>query len=152
MKMGLLNRRNAQTVDIERAALQPLPQEKTADFTEICARVSSSSTTDVRKVTYTVPSRLEGEIVRVHLYHDRLLCYLGATLVATLSRVYPSGKTERARCIDYRHVIHSLVKKPQAFRYSQIQQELLPTPIYQAIWKYIDSTMLKHWESEEDRA
>jgi hypothetical protein len=105
---------------------------------EVCARVSSCSTIDVRRVTYTVPSRLEGENLRVHLYHNRLECYLGAVHVITLTRVYPVGKTQRARNINYRHVIHSLIKKPQAFRYSQLRDDLLPTSQYKEIWKYLD--------------
>ena len=78
------NRRNAKGLAAECAYLQPLPKRKTIDFVEVCARVGSSSTIDVRRVTYTVPSRLEGENLRVHLYHDRLVCYLGAITVITL--------------------------------------------------------------------
>ena len=35
-------------------------------------------------------------------------------------------------------MIHSLIKKPQAFRYSQIRDDLLPTTQYKEIWKYVD--------------
>jgi hypothetical protein len=136
------NRRHVKLLEIERQSLQALPAFKTADFTEIMVRVSSASTIDVRKVTYTVPSRLEGERLRVHCYDNRLACYLGCTHVITLNRVYPIGKTQRARCVDYRHVIHSLVKKPQAFRYSQLREHLLPNSHYQFIWKHVDTHML----------
>jgi len=132
------NRRNAKNITTERMALQPLPTYKTTDFTEVAARVSSSSTIDVRRVTYTVPSRLEGECLRIHLYHDRLECFLGATHLITLSRVYPIGKTNRARHIDYRHVIHSLAKKPQAFRFSTLREDLLPTTTYKQIWAHVE--------------
>lgn len=53
------NRRNAKAVQIERKHLQPLPIHKTADYTEVAARVSSSSTIIVRRTLYTVPSRLK---------------------------------------------------------------------------------------------
>jgi hypothetical protein len=96
---------------------------------------------DVRRVTYTVPSRLIGRHLRIRLYDDRLCCYLGAILVATLSRIYPQGKFKRARQINYVHVIHSLVKKPQAFRYSQLRDSLLPNAMYQQIWSYVNSAM-----------
>jgi transposase InsO family protein len=135
------NRRNAKGLAAEHSYLQALPKQKSIDFTEVCARVSSSSTIDVRRATYTVPSRLEGENLRIHLYHDRLECYLGATHVITLTRVYASGKTERVRNIDYRHVIHSLVKKPEAFRYSQLRDDLLPNQAYKAIWQHVDQKM-----------
>ena len=55
--------------------------------------------------------------------------------------MYPKGKTLRARSVDYRHVVHSLVKKPQAFRYSQLRDDLLPNDDYRRIWQYVDKTM-----------
>ena len=135
------NRRNAKAIIVEREKLQALPQDKTLDYTQICATVSSSSTIDVRRATYTVPSQLQHEVLRIRLYHDRLDCYLGARQVCELARVYPTGRTSRARQINYRHVIHSLVKKPQAFRYSQIRDDLLPTAIYRQIWDTVNRSM-----------
>jgi hypothetical protein len=135
------NQRNAKAIDIERQSLQALPKNKAIDYTEVQAVVSSSSTIDVRKVTYTVPSQLQGETLHIRLYDHSLVCYLGSQHVITLPRVYPADKTGRARRIDYRHVIHSLVKKPQAFRYSQIRNDLLPGLGYKVIWAYVDSHM-----------
>jgi transposase InsO family protein len=133
------NRRNATQIVIEKEVLQSLPDHTTQDFTELVVRVTSSSTICVRRVTYSVPSRFCGETLRIHLYDDRLCCYLGNTPVITLDRVRLNGK-KRARCIDYRHVIDSLVKKPGAFRYSQIREDLLPNAQYQKIWHHIDQT------------
>ena len=135
------NRRNAKAITVEREKLQELPCDQTIDYTEVCATVSSSSTIDVRRVTYTVPSQLQHEVLRVRLYHDRLDCYLGVKRVCELARVYPTGKTTRARQINYRHVIHSLVKKPQAFRYSQLRDDLLPTAVYRQIWDIANKSM-----------
>lgn len=135
------NQRNAKALAVERPHLQALPRFKTCDFTEVMARVRSSSTIDVCRVTYTVPSRLTGEYLRVHLYHDRLECFLGATHVIDLNRIYPCSKTQRAKQVDYRHVIHSLVKKPQAFRYSQLRDDLLPNEAYRQIWQHVDRAL-----------
>lgn len=135
------NRRNAKTIGFERQLLQPLPKTTAVDYKLTQAVVTSSSTIDVRKVTYTVPSQLQGETLQVRLYDDRLACYLGREHVITLNRIYPVGKFNRARQVDYRHVIHSLIKKPQAFRYSQLRDDLLPTASYQAIWAHVDRTM-----------
>jgi len=55
-----------------------------------------------------------------------------------LPRVYAVNH-ERARCIDYRHLIAALVRKPQAFRYSQLREDLLPNATYRAIWQHLDS-------------
>ena len=39
-----------------------------------------------RKVFYSVPSRLIGHNLNVHVYDDRLECFLGATHIVTLQR------------------------------------------------------------------
>lgn len=136
------NRRYAQALTVERPELQPLPVAKTLDYTQIVAKVSSASTIDVRRVTYTVPSPLIGETLRLRLYHDRLLCYLGCRQVYEVARVYPpKGTMTRGRQIDYRHVIHALAKKPQAFRYYQHRQALLPTDAYRRIWQQVDERL-----------
>jgi hypothetical protein len=134
------NRRNAKAVSIERKVLQPLPKTSTIDYSEQRAVVSSSSTIEVRRVIYTVPSRLQGEVLNVRIYNDRLVCYLGSQHVVTLQRVHPKDR-RRGRQVDYRHVIHSLVKKPQAFRYSQLRDDLLPDATYRLIWQAIDKIM-----------
>lgn len=128
-------------IELERNALQALPQHKTMDYTDIAVKVSSSSTINVRTSLYTVPSRLIAHTLRVRLYHDRLECFLGSNSVITLERVYGSKQKRRARQVDYRHVIHSLIKKPQAFRGSQLRDDLLPSTIYQKIWAHVDSNM-----------
>jgi len=135
------NQRNAKKLILERPYLQALPLDKTADFTEVCARVTSSATIDVRRATYSVHSRLKGERLRCHLYHDRLECYLGAIHVIGLKRVYSCTGMPRARNIDYRHLIHSLVKKPQAFRYSRLRDDLLPSEHYKTIWQFVNQHM-----------
>jgi hypothetical protein len=57
-----------------------------------------------------------GENVRVHVYHDRLAFIIGQTLTSMLPRVYSKAGQDWGKCIDYRHIIHSLSAKPQAFR------------------------------------
>jgi len=135
------NRRNAKCVDIERKQLQPLPCHKTTDFDEMTVKVSSSSTIQVKRVTYTLPSRLIGEKLRVHVYDDKLMCYLGSALVFENARVYPKDKKHRAKIINYRHVIGSLRKKPKAFRYCQFRDDLLPNSDYRSIWAYVNSNL-----------
>ena len=52
--------------------LQPLPPERTCDYEETLVYVTSSGGFTLRKVFYTVPSRLIGHRLRVRLYDDRL--------------------------------------------------------------------------------
>lgn len=135
-----LNKRTKSRLTVESGSLAPLPHHHFADYTEVAVTVTRSATIDVRRVLYTVPSRLKGERLRVHLYHDRLAAYLGSDCVATLPRIY-ANKKGRARCVDYRHVIHALSAKPQAFRYSQIRDELLPNGRYRRLWSYVDEQL-----------
>jgi hypothetical protein len=73
--IGRRNARNRQRIDIERAALKPLPPRRTADYEEHRVVVTSSSGGFIlRRVFYTVPSRLIGHRLNVHLYDDRLDC------------------------------------------------------------------------------
>ena len=91
-----------------------------------------------------MPSRLIGEALRVHIYDNRLAIFLGATHTVTLVRVFASDCNHRARQVDYRHVIASLERKPQAFRYSQLRDDLLPNDVYKAMWNWIDVEMEPH--------
>jgi hypothetical protein len=142
------NQRNAKNVEIERAALKPLPASKAIDYTEVVATVSSSSVIDVRMITYTVPSRLIGERLHVRIYHDKLECYLGSTLTITLVRGHKSANRRRGRSINYHHIISSLVKKPGAFRWCKFRDDILPNANYRAIWEHVDSAMDKKESSK----
>jgi hypothetical protein len=139
-----LNRRIMARYLEERGALGALPERRYADFTSLAVCVSRSSTIEVKRVTYSVPSRLIGERLRIHVHYDQLEVYLGVRSILSLPRVYPRAKG-RARCIDYRHLIHGLAAKPQAFRYSQLRDDLLPSEAYRRLWHYVDT----HWPREE---
>lgn len=124
----------------ERSLLLPLPKRRTQDYAEHRVLISSSSTFDLKRILYTVPSRFVGERLYVQLFDERLELFHGHEKVLVLPRIYTSG-IERARCIDYRHVIDSLIHKPQAFRYSQLRDDLLPNPDYRQIWRYVDDNL-----------
>jgi len=136
-----INSRKQDKIEQERQHLQPLPLQRTADYTETVVPVSTTSTIQVKRVLYTVPSRLIGERIRVHIYDSRLECYLGSTLTVTLPRGFVSDNNHRGRQVDYRHVIGSLEKKPQAFRYSQLRDDLFPDETYKKIWSWLDKEM-----------
>jgi hypothetical protein len=135
------NRRCQAKLEEERPWLRSLPPRQAADYTELFVRVTSSSTITVRLMVYTVPSRLIGERLRVHLYDDRLHCYLATEPALTLARVYAAKGKRRGRRVDYRHVIGSLKKKPMAFYRSQLRDDLLPTPTYRQIWSLLDARL-----------
>lgn len=83
---------------------------------------------------YSVPSRLIGRALELHLHHDRIIGYLGNQVVVELPRIRVTDKAKRrTRCINYRHVIEGLRRKPRAFLYCTWQQELLPNEHYRKL-------------------
>src|ERR1700691_6776113 len=69
--VGRGNARNAKRIDQERLARPELPLRKTTDYEEVHVDITSSSAFILRKVFYSVPSRLIGQRLRVDL-HDHL--------------------------------------------------------------------------------
>jgi hypothetical protein len=68
--------------------------------------------------------------LRVHLYDDRLECFLGATAMMTLRRGRPVSESKGGHVVDYRHVIHALRKKPMALNNLVYRDQLFPRPAY----------------------
>lgn len=129
------NQRNQDLVRQELTHLKPLPRRRCADYEELPVRVSSSSTINVRLVVYSVPSRLIGQMLKVRLWDDRLSCYVGNDEVMSCSRVRPPKGKRRARSINFRHVIGSLVMKPGAFYHATLRNDILPDDEWRQLWK-----------------
>jgi hypothetical protein len=123
---------------IEQLHLQPLPVERFGDYDPLVVRVRSTSTIEVRQVTYSVPSRLIGQQLTVHLRHDRLDLFLRSQFIETLARLHPrKGESGRQRRIDFRHVIESLRRKPRALLRAQLQDDLLPGESWRQLWRQL---------------
>lgn len=133
-----LNDLHPRKIEEEKQYLQPLPKYRVPDYEVLTATVSCRSTIDVRCVLYTVPSRLIGQSLELHLYHDRIIGYLNRHSVVELPRIRVSDKAKRrARCINYRHIAEGLRLKPRAFLYCTWQQELLPNQIWRELWSQL---------------
>lgn len=129
----IVGRRNAaqgKRIAAERAYLQALPAHRTTDFEEVIVTVSSTGGFTLRKVFYTVPSRLIGHRLRVRLYDDRLEVFMGGTLMLTLprGRAHPNGRHDQV--VNYHHVIHALRKKPMALLNLVYRDKLFPRSAY----------------------
>lgn len=136
------NARRRAAVQLERKALRPLPRFKTTDFGLAAVAVTRSGTIAIRGVLYTVPSRLVGSRLKVHIYDDRLVCWLGTTQVLELPRRHrPRRGAARLRVVDYRHLVGSLIKKPQAFRRSVFRDELFPRTVFRRAWEALDARL-----------
>jgi hypothetical protein len=140
--MDLIQRKNKRIekyVAEERALLRPLPERKTREYTEERVRVTSSCTISVKQIIYSVPSRLKGMMVKVHLYDDRLECFVGGDLVFKRDRL--RRNKARRHDIDYRHVVGSLVRKPQAFRHYVYRESMYPTFAFRQAWEILDKQL-----------
>ena len=114
-----------------------LPAHRTTDYEETIVTVTSTSGFILRKVFYSVPSRLIGHRLRVRLYDDRLECFLGATPLLTLRRGRPHPSGKHGHVIDYRHVIHALRRKPMALLNLVYREQLLPRRAYQRAFEVL---------------
>jgi hypothetical protein len=128
--VGRHNAKFGQRIDVERATLQELPGRRTADYEEAIVTVTSSCGFVLRKVFYSTPSRLIGHRLRVRLYDDRLDVYLGGTHQMTMPRGRAQSNGKHDHVVDYRHVIHSLKRKPMALMGLVYRDKLFPRQAY----------------------
>lgn len=135
--MSRHNRRIHKEYLEELACLTPLPERKTTDYTEERVCVTNSSTFLLKGVVYSVPSKLIAETLKIHLYDDRLECFVGGCHVITLSRKRKNRRHERQ--VDYRHLIGAIMKKPTSFRNYVYKEEFFPTLAFRQTWELLES-------------
>lgn len=131
------NARNRFRIEAERPYLQALPASRAADYEETLVRVTSSGGFTLRKVFYTVPSRLIGHRLRVRLYDDRLQLFIGATALMTLPRDHSGQNGKHGHVVDYRHVIHCLRRKPGALANLVYRDQLFPRQAYRRLYEQL---------------
>ena len=136
------NRRREARVRAETAALRPLPPRRTTDFAELVVRVTRTGGFLVHGIFYSAPARLIGHRLRVHVRDDRVEAWLGGTHIVTHPRRRrATGGGRRVHVVDYRHVIHALRRKPQAFARLIYRDGLLPREEYAAAWARLSGTL-----------
>jgi transposase InsO family protein len=138
------NARNGKRIEAERASLQPLPAMRTCDYEETLVYVTSSCGFTLRKVFYTVPSRLIGHRLRVRLYDDRLELFLGGTALMRLERGRPGANGKHGHVVDYRHIIHSLRRKPMALLSLVYRDRLFPREAYRLTFDQLCERLPPH--------
>lgn len=131
------NARNVKRIDAERTHLKALPPMRTLDYEETLVYVTSSGGFTLRKVFYTVPSRLIGHRLRVRLYDDRLDLYLGNSVHMTLPRGRSGDNGKHGHVVDYRHVIHALRRKPMALLNLVYREQLFPREAYRHTFEHL---------------
>jgi len=127
------------------AAMRPISVSRLPEYSEIDVRVTSWSTIRVKHNTYSVPSRLIDEWVRVRLYDDRLEVHYGGQHQLTVERLL--GRN--GHCVNYRHIIWSLVQKPGAFARYKYRDALFPTLAFRKAYDALSAT-LPSYEADVD--
>lgn len=129
-----LERRNATRgarLEEERRHLKPLPATRLACYAELDVRVGQGATIRVKGHPYSVPSRLQGERVRVRVHELRVEVIYAGRVELEVERVH--GR--EGHRIQYRHVIHSLVRKPGALRNYRYRDALFPTDTFRRAYE-----------------
>lgn len=118
-----MNKGCAERYRKEEPALSVLPVRRLESYRTEYHRVRRSATIHVSHTTYSVPSQLIGEKVEVRLYGSHLEIRVNNRQIEQI----PRQKGGNSHYIQYRHIIHSLVRKPGAFRSYKFHKDLFPT-------------------------
>ena len=135
--VGRSNMRNGRRIDSERPHLTSLPKRRACDHEMVTVRVTNAGGFTLRKVFYTVPSRLIGHRLRVRLYDDRLEVFVGTSPLMTLPRGRPDGKGKHDQVVSYHHVIHALRRKPMALINLVYRDRLFPRDAYRRTFQVL---------------
>lgn len=131
------NRPRSKRLSEELAVMRILDAHRLPEYEEEEVRVKQGSTIRVKKNTYSVPSRLKGEKVRVRVYDDRLEVYYGGVHQMTAGRLLGEG----GHRVDYRHIIWSLVRKPGAFERYRYREALFPTMAFREAYDMLAAAL-----------
>jgi hypothetical protein len=127
----------------ELAVMKPLPAYRLNDYREYKVPVSSWSTVQVGRNTYSAPSRLRRYEVTARLHAERVELYFAGQCVADMERLRGRGKAR----IDYRHVIGSLVRKPGAFENYRYREEMFPSTVFRQAYDQLVQDDSRHASS-----
>ena len=126
---GLVAERNAprqSRLVEERMVLGGLPVRALPAYREEEVTVKRGGIMRVVGKPYSLPSRLIGNREQVRVYANHLEVRYRGELVGRPERVRGAG----LEGIDYRHVVHSLVRKPGAFRRYVYREAMFPTLVF----------------------
>ena len=138
------NKGRKEKLEEELAVMSRLPERKLDAFTRSKARVSTGSTVRINHNTYSVPSRLIGENIEVHLH----AFYLEIWFAQRLIEIIPRLKSHNGHHIQYRHVIHWLVRKPGAFENYRYREDLYPSSVFRMTLDLLENEFPKTGHKE----
>ena len=122
-KCDLANGPRSKRVNAELAVMGELNAARLCEHVALDVTVTSWSTIRVKENVYSVPSRLIGQTVRVHVTERHVEVWFASRHELTTERLV--GRSGHR--IDYRHVIWSMVRKPGAFARYRYREDMFPT-------------------------
>jgi hypothetical protein len=114
----------------EMEVLRPLPDRRFDSARRVRVRVNSGSLIAVERNSYSVNSRLIGELVEARVFPERIEVWYGGQKVEQLPRL--RGRTNYR--VDYRHIIDWLVRKPGAFASYRYREHLFPSSQFRKVY------------------
>jgi hypothetical protein len=131
----------------ELAVMRPVVASALPEFRELQTRVTRTSTVRVKSNSYSVPSPLIGETVKVHVYERYVEVYCHGQQQLRCERLIGAGSYR----IDYRHVIWSLVRKPGAFHRLVYREVLFPRVVFRRAYDGLTQCWPAHPTTKADR-
>lgn len=129
------NRAQGRRVVEDLAAMRELDVERLPEFVEEDVLVSDWSTIRIKHCSYSVPSRLIGEWVKVRIFEDRIVVRYAGKTELDCERL----RGRNLHRIDYRHVIWSLVRKPGGFARYVYREEMFPSLVFRRAYDAIQT-------------
>ncbi len=114
-------------------------------YNDYSCTVRSSSTITVKRRIFSLPSRLIGKKVMVRQYEDHIEVFYKHTLLLTA----PWLGRDHGNCINYRHVIKSLIRKPGAFKNYRFREELFPSEVFRWAWERLQNSLTERTAERE---
>lgn len=136
------NRQRHERVQDELKCLIELPSNEWYEPRQHAVTVSGWSTISIDGATYSIPSRFIGTKLKALVDAEMVRVYFGRHLVLEVPT-----KERGGRCINYRHLIFHLLRKPGAFRNYQFREELYPRTIFRTAY----DALLKHDDERADK-
>ncbi len=125
-----LNAGRQKRLQEEMAELKPLARCRLDDCQKKVVRVGPASTIRILHNTYSLNSRLIGEMVEVRVYVQHLQVWYGQKHIDTLPRLRGKG----GHRINYRHIIDWLLRKPGAFEEYRYREDLYPSTTFRVTY------------------
>jgi hypothetical protein len=130
------NSRKAKALEVELATMREVRVEKLPEYVEQRVCVSEWSTVRVKQCSYSVPSRLMHHWVNVRLFEERIEVWFDGSLELTCERL----RGKKQSCIDYRHIVWTLTRKPGGFARYVYREQMFPSVTFRKAYDAIQTT------------